>query len=255
MAEEQVPMIIFMVPAYNEEENIGKLCREISSHAEVCGWDYRIFIVDDGSSDGTVDVVRKLHEILPVEVISNPRNMGPGVAFDLGFRSLLGASNRDDIIVTMEADNTSDLSIFDKMMEQMRSGSDLVLASCYTETGGIEGTAFYRKILSRGANFLVKMIFRQKEINTFSSFYRCYRPEILSRAYQVYGDGFIEEEGFVCAVDIFLKLERLGIRITEVPMVLKCHMRAGRSKMKMLRTTLSYLRLFLREAFRKKDVR
>lgn len=241
-------MIFFLLPVYNEKRNIARQVRDISARAEKRKRDYRICIVDDGSTDGTVDEVRVLSGKLPVEIVSNSRNMGPGAAFDRGFRHILACSKTGDIVVTMEADNTSDLVILDEMLEKAASGVDLVLASCYAENGGVEGTTLFRKAMSRGANFLVRCVSPEKKINTFSSFFRCYRSEILSKAYQVYGDRFIEEKGFTCAVDILLKLQRLGVSIAEVPTVLKCDRRAGRSKMKTLATVLSYVKLFGREA-------
>ena len=242
-------MIIVVLPVYNEEKNIQKLLNDISLCAKESNWNYRICIADDGSSDSTVQIVESLKEKMPVDVVLNPINMGPGAAFDLGFRKVLASASDDDIIVTMEADNTSDLSILDKMVSIVREGADLVLASCYAADGQVNNISLLRRILSRGANFLVKFIFREKAVNTFSSFYRCYRARILKEAYRKYGDKFIEEDGFTCAVDIFLKLVRLDVRIVEVPSVLKCNLRVGRSKMKMIKTTIAYLKLFSRELF------
>ena len=243
-------MIIFVVPVYNEERNIERLLNDLSGRAREKNWDYRICIADDGSRDNTVRIAESMKGKIPLEVAANPVNMGPGAAFDRGFRHVLEYTGPEDIVVTMEADNTSDLEILDKMLERIRSGADLVLASCYAKTGEVKGTTFYRKILSKGANLLIRMISRNKEIQTYSSFYRCYRAGLLKRAYELYGNRFVEEQGFVCAVDILLKLQKLGIRVEEVPMVLKCDQRVDKSKMKTLLTTLSYLRLFSREVFR-----
>lgn len=244
-------MIVFVFPVYNEELNIAKFLLSISEYALTKGWDYRICISDDGSSDSTVQIAESLKGKIPLDVVLNPVNMGPGAAFDLGFRAVLEQASDDDIIVTMEADNTGDLSILDKMVENAQAGADLVLASCYAANGQVKNTSLLRRILSRGANFLVKVIFKKKTVSTFSSFYRCYRARILKEAYQKYADKFIQEKGFTCAVDIFLKLTRLDIKIAEVPSILKCDLRVGRSKMKMIRTTMSYLNLFFREIFRR----
>jgi len=175
--------------------------------------------------------------------------MGPGAAFDLGFRTAVRSAGDEDIIVTMEADNTSDLDILEAMINRIEAGPDVVLASCYNAEGGVEGTTILRKVMSKGANFLIGLFSRDKDIKTFSSFYRCYRPEILRRAYRVYGEKFIEDKGFVCAVEIFLKLQKIGARMAEVPMVLKCDRRQGKSKMKIVKTILSYLRLFIKVGF------
>lgn len=244
-------MIIFLLPAYNEERNIEKVLRDISLFAGQKGWEYRICISDDGSTDGTVSVIRGLGSKLPVAVVSAPQNGGPGAAFDRGFRYILKNSNTADIIVTMEADNTSDLEILDEMISRVHTGADLVLASCYAEGGGISGTNLYRKILSLGANFLIGILCRGKKVSTFSSFYRCYSRDILKRAYDKYGERFISEKGFACAVEILLKMVKFDIRVEEVPMHLRGARREGKSKMKTMCTILSYLRLFIKEVFTK----
>ncbi|MFH1664795.1 MAG: glycosyltransferase [Candidatus Omnitrophota bacterium] len=243
-------MIIFLMPVYNEEKNIGRLLENIHEYAQSRKLDYKVCIADDGSDDSTVEIAGSLKTRMSLEVVSNPRNMGPGAAFDLGFRAVLKFAGEEDIVVTMEADNTSDMGVLDEMIAKTGEGHDLVLASCYAKDGGVEGTNLYRKVLSRGANFLVRMVSLDKDIKTFSSFYRCYRSKILSKAYRVYGNRFIEEHGFLCAVDILLKLQKTGVRAVEVPMILRSSRRIGKSKMKILKTTLSYVRLFLREVAR-----
>jgi len=243
-------MLILVLPVYNEEKNIEQLLADISAYAKHKSCDYRVCVVDDGSTDATVDVVHKFREELPVEIISNPKNMGPGAAFDNGFRHVLDFAGPDDIVITMEADNTSDLVILDEMLKKIALGTDLALASCYAKGGGIEGTTLYRAVLSKGANFLIYLVSGEKRLKTFSSFYRCYRAGVLRKAYHTYGNGFIEEKGFVCAVDIFIKLQNLGIRVEEVPMILRCDRREGKSKMKTLLTMAAYLRLFAREVIR-----
>ncbi|MBU1084260.1 MAG: glycosyltransferase [Candidatus Omnitrophota bacterium] len=244
-------MIFFVIPVYNEEDNIKKLLSNLSLHAEEKGWDHNICIADDGSSDATAEIAGSMRKDIPLEVVSNKVNMGPGAAFDAGFRVVLSSAKPDDIIVTMEADNTSDLIVLDEMIGKIKKGADIALASCYAENGRVEGTTLYRAICSRGANLLIRMISRDKRIRTVSSFYRCYRAGILSRAYQMYGTDFIEEKGFVCAVDILLKLQNLNARISEVPMILQCDRRIGKSKMKTMRTIISYLKLIVREVTRK----
>jgi dolichol-phosphate mannosyltransferase len=90
-------------------------------------------------------------------------------------------------------------------------------------------------------------------VKTYSSFYRAYRAEVLNAAHEAYEGKLIEEDGFVCMVEVLVKLDRLSLRITEVPMLLKTNMRQGNSKMKVLRTIRGYLSFIARDAlFRKK---
>lgn len=247
MAERCDEVIFFVLPAYNEQDNIKQLLSDISSYANRGQLDYHIVVSDDGSTDGTIEVIEQESGTMPLTVVSSPVNMGPGSAFDKGFRKVMETASEDDVVVTMEADNTSDLGIIDKMLAKFEEGADLVLASCYAEEGQVESTTLCRKVLSKGANILTSFVSKDKKIRTFSSFYRVYRAGLLMKAYGKWGDSFIEERGFVCAVEILLKLQKLNIMIEEVPMILRGSRRVGKSKMKTMRTILSYLRLIIKE--------
>ncbi len=61
-----------------------------------------------------------------------------------------------------------------------------------------------------------------------------------------YGPGIIERRGFECMVEVLYRAARLGLRVSEVPMVLDGSRRAGRSKMRVVQTSVAYLRLALR---------
>ena len=76
---------------------------------------------------------------------------------------------------------------------------------------------------------------------TLSSFYRVYQVSALQAMRARYGDAFITTRGFECMVEILYRAARLGLRISEVPMVLDGSRRVGKSKMKVLRTSLAYL--------------
>jgi dolichol-phosphate mannosyltransferase len=78
---------------------------------------------------------------------------------------------------------------------------------------------------------------------TLSSFYRVYQVSALQALVDRHGEGFITTDGFECMVEILYRAARLGLRISEVPMVLDGTLRAGKSKMRVLRTSLAYLRL------------
>jgi dolichol-phosphate mannosyltransferase len=238
-------MLYFIVPAYNEEANIGSLLDNVCARLNALKEDYRIVVVDDGSADRTAEVVQSFAQRLPVQLVRHGQNRGPGRAFDTGFRAVLEAATDEDLIVTQEADNTSDPAILDRMIREARAGADVVLASCYAPGGGIEGTTATRVALSAVANFLLRAAF-PLGVATYSSFYRVYRAGVIRAAYRRYAESLITESGFVCMVELLVKLGRMGVTLREVPMRLRCQARRGQSKMRILRTIRSYLSLILR---------
>ncbi len=240
-------MIVIIIPAYNEEENIGSLLKRIAALGHPLT-DYTVLVINDGSVDNTREVVLALQDRMPVRLIDHEVNKGVDQVFRTGFEAALDVACDGDVIVTMEADNTSDLSIMVEMLRRLEEGYDLVLASCYAEEGGVVGTNLYRIVLSKTANALLTLFFPLKGVHTYSSFYRAYQASALRMAHQAYGGQLIEERGFVCMVEVLVKMSYLPIKIVEVPMILQCDLRKGNSKMKVVRTMIGYLRLMIRSA-------
>ena len=237
---------VFLVPVYNEEDNISQLLKSISKFAKDRSWDFCVYIVDDGSTDKTLEVANRHKDFIPLNIFALEKNMGPGAAFKKGFKEILSGENENALIITLEADSTGDLDILETMTEKAEAGTFLVLASCYAKGGGVEGASFFRKAMSLAANVFIGFISKRSDIRTYSSFYRVYKYSAIDRLYKLYGEEFMEETGFACATELFMKLARLKGSIEEVPMKLNCKRRVGKSRMKIMPTVLAYLRIFYR---------
>lgn len=238
-------MIIIAIPAYNEEGNIGSLLERIAALGNNPA-EYRVLVVNDGSTDNTANVIKSFQNRMPITVLNHETNLGVGQAFRTAFAAVCEMAGPEDIIVTMEADNTSDLVTLKDMISQVEQGGDVVLASCYAKGGGVVGSNIYRISLSKAANLLLRF-FYPIGVRTYSSFYRAYRASALRRVTELYGEHFIEEPGFVCMVEVLVKLHRLGLNIAEVPMILDGRQRAGLSKMRVTHTILGYFNFIIRD--------
>ena len=135
------------------------------------------------------------------------------------------------------------MSILPQMMGVISLGFDLVLASPYAQGGGFEKTSFYRKILSFFANMFFRGFFDIKVL-TLSSFYRVYKLNLLRKIQNNYNK-IITEAGFISMLEILLKSVHLNAKILEIPMMLHFSKRIGKSKMKVMKTIISYLKFFL----------
>ncbi|MBI4576428.1 MAG: glycosyltransferase [Planctomycetes bacterium] len=235
--------IYFVIPAYNEVRNLPRLLGSLEAWSRDRQADIRVVLVDDGSTDGTAAVAEGF-KALPVTVVRHEVNLGVHRVFQTGFQAVQALSpTGQDLIVTLEADNTSSLEVLDEMLDRARTGHDLVLASCYAPGGKVVGTTAYRRILSWGANLLLRVVPGMPRVHTYSSFYRVHRAHFFQRLLAAYDDRLIQMEGFVCVVELLLKAARLGARVCEVPMRLDGARRQGKSKMKTIRTIRGYLRL------------
>jgi glycosyltransferase involved in cell wall biosynthesis len=235
---------LFVLPAYNEEANIGRLLADLESRPSLYPTGSRVIVVDDGSSDNTAAVVAAYRGPLPVEVLSLGCNQGPGAAFRAGFASVLdGPTPPEAFVVTLEADTTSDLESLPAMLVRARAGAELVLADWR-----MVNVSPVRRVLSRGAGWVVRRTLGV-QARTASSFFRVYRASLLRDALQLHGDRLIREPGFACKAELLAKLAALGARIEEVPVALDSTRRVGESKMPILKTTLAYGRMLARQRF------
>jgi dolichol-phosphate mannosyltransferase len=243
-------MPIIVVPAFNEEANVPNLLRDLTARPEL--WEGgQIFLVDDGSSDGTVAAARAHRGPLPLEVVELGRNQGPGRAFDAGFRRALAvAADPDDLIITLESDTTSDLDALDAMLASARAGADIVLAS-HHDGGALANVSRHRRFLSKAASSAIRRG-AGLDARTVSSFFRVYRADMLRAGYTRHGDALIREAGFACKAELLIKLSRMGAQVAEVPVVLDWSKREGESKLRVLPTMAGYARLMTRQVASRK---
>lgn len=240
-------MVYFLIPVYNEAASIPDLSLSLK---KVLPKEVKHFVfVNDCSTDGTLEMLNKNFDSDQITILSNTANSGPGYSFNKGFEFLLTLSKDDhDLIVTLEGDNTSDLGILPTMHSLAKDWKyDLVLASVYAQGGGFSKTSIFRKLISFIANQLLRFIFGIKVL-TLSSFYRIYTVSIIKAIKIQYGK-IITENGFICMLEILIKSIRIGTKIIEVPMILNSDKRIGKSKMKIIKTSIRYFHFLLTKRF------
>lgn len=111
-----------IIPAYNEERNLPVLLGEIHQALEPLGKDYEVLVVDDGSTDGTPDLLRDLMADDPgLRVLRLTPNSGQSAAFDAGFRHA-----RAPVLATLDADLQNDPADLPRMLAKLEEGWDVV---------------------------------------------------------------------------------------------------------------------------------
>jgi len=229
-------MIIVTLPAYNEEQSLPLLLEAVMESMAENGFEYRVIVVNDGSTDDTVAVIDDMKGRMPLERVDHETNRGLGEAVRTGLLRALEDAEDRDIIVTMDSDNTHTPGLIAGMVRGIREGNDVVIASRFRPGARIMGVPFYRRVLSRVASWVFRLTFPTKNVRDFTSGYRAYRAAVLRKAFDTYGEQFVAESGFSCMVDILLKLRRLGAIMNELPLVLRYDFKYGVSKMMVVRT-------------------
>jgi dolichol-phosphate mannosyltransferase len=240
--------LYIVIPVFNEAPNLERLFEGLRAAAEeAADFDVSVVLVDDGSTDETPQLAHDLAKDIELTVLVHDENRGPGHAFGTAFAHLASRVRPDDLVVTMEGDNTSRTELIVKMLRRSEEGDDAVFASPYMYGGGILHTRPYRVMLSHIANTFVKEFLGVHGLLTVSSFFRLYQGSSLRRLQECYGDRIIERDGFESMVEVVMKMMYLDMSITELPMVLDTTRRAGVSKLNTRRTMIGYFSLFSRK--------
>lgn len=228
--------IIVVLPAYNEEANIGSLLRNIFESLTEDNQGFSIIVVDDGSSDGTGRILEECSHEFPILVERHEHNQGLGAALRDGLRRAADMAGERDIIITMDADESHTPGLMIRMIRMIREGYDVVIASRYQRGSRIYGLSLRRKIVSWLASKLMRAVFPTPGVSDYTCSYRAYRAVALKQAYLQFGDDLVDQDGFQCMVDILLKLRRLPLIFGEVPMILRYDLKRGQSKMRLWHT-------------------
>jgi dolichol-phosphate mannosyltransferase len=238
-------MITYVLPAYNEAFAIPRLLTRIAQESQKLHSPIRTIVVDDGSQDETAENVRRFASP-HVKLIQHARNSGLSAAMRTGLQAAAEMSAPDDVIITMDADDSHPPAFARPMSELIDQGYDIVVASRYCEGSRVRGVPRSRILLSRGAGVLFKLLFPLEGIRDYTCGFRAYRAGLIQRGFAHWGDRFIDQPGFSCMVDLLLKLSVFNPQFVEVPFILRYDRKPGLSKMQVGRTVRETLTLMLR---------
>ena len=168
-----------VIPVYNEEASLQELYQEIIAAMDPTGWEYEMIFVDDGSTDGSLEILKQLSEQdKRVKVIVFARNFGQTAALDAGFHQALG-----DIVVPIDADLQNDPADIPKVVERLiQSGADVVSGYRIKRQD-----AFWTKTLpSKIANRIISKL-TGVYIHDYGCTLKAYKRKVLQR-FHLYGE-------------------------------------------------------------------
>ncbi len=218
-----------IIPMYNEEANASATIEAVDRFLKDLGRLYEIIPVNDGSRDGTLEVLRSIAlENKNVHVVSYPANRGRGMALRAGFNEAKGA-----FLFTMDADLSYSPHYIKEMLRILENNeADIVVASPFMAGGGLKDVPLKRGLISRAGNLLLQWIFPGK-LHTYTGIFRGYRRIVIQ--------GMLLES---CEKEIHLEIiaraTGLGYRIKEIPAILESR-KKGTSKFRFGSTVVSHL--------------
>ena len=196
-----------MIPTYNEKESIGNLIDKILK-LKIKG--LHIVVADDSSPDGTWKVVQDMSKKNKnVHLLLRKKDKGRGAAGKEGFIYCL--KNNADIVVEMDADMSHDPKYIPAMIREL-SNADLIIGSRRIEGGKEKGRSLFRRFVTWGANFYIRMMLGIK-IKDCNSGFRCFKRKVL----EAIRLEKIESKGPSIVQEILFKAHLKGFKIKEIP--------------------------------------
>ncbi|EAY26301.1 polyprenol monophosphomannose synthase [Microscilla marina] len=213
---------IVVIPTYNEIENIEDIIRKVFSLPT----EFDLLVIDDGSPDGTADMVKKLQAEYPDRLFIQERKgkLGLGTAYIHGFKWALARNY--EYICEMDADfshNPKDLIHLYKACSE--EGNDLAIGSRYIQGVNVVNWPMGRVLMSYFASYYVRFITGLPIQDTTAGF-KCYRRKVL----QTIGLDSIRFVGYAFQIEMKFLTWKFGFKIKEVPIIFTDRTR-GQSKM------------------------
>lgn len=212
---------IVIIPTYNERENIENIIRKVFS----LEGEYNILIIDDGSPDGTADIVKRIQEEYPKRlfIIERGKKLGLGTAYLTGFRWSI--ENNYDYIFEMDADFSHNPDDLLRLYNACKAGADLAIGSRYCDGVSVVNWPIGRIIMSYYASAYVRKMLRMKIFDCTAGF-KCYSRKVL----ETINLDNVRMKGYGFQIEMKYTAFKLGFNIKEVPIIF-INRREGTSKM------------------------
>ena len=202
---------IVIIPTYNEKENIEKIIRAVFS----LDGEYHILVIEDGSPDGTAQIVRRLQEEFPdrLHMIERKGKLGLGTAYITGFK--WSVENGYDYIFEMDADFSHNPNDLPRLYEACaKNGADLAIGSRYCNGISVINWPIGRVIMSYYASVYVRTVLGMKVYDTTAGF-KCYRRNVL----ETIDLDKVRMKGYGFQIEMKYTTFKLGFNIQEVPII------------------------------------
>ena len=236
-------MLYILLPAYNEEKNIFKILKRIKKIKKKIS-PFKIILIDDCSKDNTKKLIKKKYNFALIYK-RHKKNKGLSLTLETGFKLISNKAKKNDIVVTLDSDNTHPVEKIVEMTQKISDSCDVVIASRFQKGSKVRGVSFFRNLMSLGAKLLFKIFYSYKNLNDYTCNFRAYKFYLIKNLLK--DNNFFKNEDFNIAakIIIFLITKYNFIRIKEIPFDLGYDLKIGKSKMNITKTILLTLKLIL----------
>lgn len=202
---------LVVIPTYNEKENISNILHAVFNLNE----NFHVLVIDDGSPDGTAQIVKDLQSKFPGQLFIEERKgkLGLGTAYIHGFK--WGIARNYQFIFEMDADFSHNPNDLPRLYNACKNeGADLAIGSRYTKGGGVVNWPANRIALSKGGSLYTRII-TWMPVKDPTAGFMCYRKEVL----ETIDLDKIAFVGYAFQIEMKFATWKLGFKIKEVPII------------------------------------
>jgi dolichyl-phosphate beta-glucosyltransferase len=226
-----------VIPCYNEEQRLPRTIEQVERYLDGQRKPYELILVDDGSADGTrqvMDAAVERHEGVRIEAL--PQNRGKGRALAVGVHAATG----DEILIT-DADLSTPIEELDKLQAALQGGAGIAIASRALRGSRVEvSQPFYRVLMGKGFNLIVQVVLLPGIWDTQCGF-KLFRGDVAHRVF-----AGLTTDGFGYDPEVLYRARKQGVKIAEVPVVWR---NSAPTKVSAVRSSLDMLKHVFRLRF------
>ncbi len=199
---------LVIIPTYNEKENIASIIEKVMS----LPYAFHVLVVDDGSPDGTAQIVEGLmnKHYQRIHIEKRAGKLGLGTAYIHGFK--WATKNEYDYIIEMDADFSHNPNDLERLLAACENGADVSVGSRYVPGGKTENWPLDRKIYSLGGSAYTRLITGMPVKDPTAGFV-CYKRKVLDEI----NFDTIKFIGYAFQIEMKFAAWKLGFKIKEVP--------------------------------------
>ena len=231
-------MLSIVIPCYNEEQRLPRTIELIERYLGGRGLDYELILVDDGSTDGTrqvMDAAAGRNRFVRLEAL--PQNRGKGRALAEG----VAAAGGSEVLVT-DADLSTPIEELEKLQAELDKGAGVAIASRALRASRVEvSQPIYRVLMGKVFNLLVQAVLLPGIWDTQCGF-KLFRADVAHDAF-----GRLTTDGFGYDPEVLFRAKKRGVKIAEVPVVWR---NSAPTKVSAIRSSVDMFKHVVRVRFR-----